>query len=105
MEAVPDVPVSFTNTFRALSNRISDHESYLDLYGWASHSVCGLPAQCACPAQYSVHVGSEDLKSISWETGVKQNTSERSFTIHFNNPPVKVVLKTNTVSSSSRSVF
>lgn len=81
---------------------IGYNETYLDVYGWASHRLCGLPEACACPAQYSIHVNNDGVEHMMWSTGVRHNASERAFTFRFDNPSVTVVVKTNTVSSESR---
>lgn len=101
LEPVVNVPVSFTNTRSVVAVDIGYNESYLDVYGTASYRLCGLPPTCACPAQYSIHVGNDGVEHMMWNTGIRHNASERAFTFHLNNPSMTVVVKTNTVSHSS----
>lgn len=102
LELVADAAVSFTNTYRAIERMSDGSESFIDVYGWASNVHCGLPATCMCPAQYTVHASSEGQLRTTWSTGLKQNSTQRSFTFHLKDPHVTVIVKTNTVSRDTR---
>lgn len=101
LEPVMNVPVSFTNTHKVVAVDIGYNQTYLDVYGWASNRICGLPKSCACPAQYSIYVNNDGVEHMEWSTGIRHNASERAFTFHLDNPSTTVVVKTNTISSSS----
>lgn len=101
LEPVVGVPISFTGTHHVVSRNVGG-DSYLDVYGWVSHDSCGLPSNCSCPAQYSVSVSSEDFSDVTWNTGLRNTTSQRAFTFWIDNPSVALIVKTNTVSSSTQ---
>lgn len=95
------MPTLVANTHRVVTTTIGG-ETHLDAYGWVPGINCGLHESCMCPSQYSLHPSHDDFGSALWRSGLHKNSSERSFTFHLSKSHVTLLVKTNTVSSSSR---
>ena len=103
LEHVLEIPTLLSNTHKVVATSIGK-DTYLDAYGWAPASDCGLPESCLCPSHYSLQPSHDSFGTAMWKSGLHKNSSERSFTFYLEKSHVTLLVKTNTISSSSKYV-